>query len=114
MTLPPKDPGYRTTIGHLRYLRELKRWRAGLGQGKEAAVNSEIDQIIKRTAEAAASADARIMVGDYWITLLQVAGDGREQYAIFDPNGQHLTNLWGKEAAEAAVFEHIEKGTISR
>jgi hypothetical protein len=102
-------------MGWIRERRERERQQKLREHSREVRQAKEIDKMIKKSAEASAAAD-RILVGErgHWIQSTGVVNAGREQFAVFDPSGMHLTNIWGKDAAEAAVHEHIEKGTISR
>jgi hypothetical protein len=57
----------------------------------------------------------RHLVGDagHWIQLRDIGNDGRERWALYEPNGDHLRNIWGKERAEQAALEHATTGKIS-
>ena len=72
---------------------------------------------IRRMAEKATSNPIeRHLVGDrgHWIEHHSTAGDGREQWKLFSPEGELLGYAWGKQKAEAAIHELIETGSITR
>lgn len=56
---------------------------------------------------------AREIIGErgHWIEAYgDPAGDGRQKYRVFDPDGVLITTRFGKEAAEAVVEQLISTG----
>jgi hypothetical protein len=102
-------------MSRIRERRERERQEKIREHHREVREGKEIDRAIEQTAEASAAAE-RILVGaaGHWIQATGLVNAGREQHAVFDPNGVHHGNFWTKEEAERAVFELIEKGTITR
>jgi hypothetical protein len=52
----------------------------------------------------------RIWVGDrgYWIEKHgEPAGDGRQKFLVWSPEGELLSMIWGKDAAERAAESEI-------
>lgn len=84
--------------------------------------NGRMTSSVRRLVEEAAELEAHRMATERqfiddtgaWIQHMQTANDGREQFAIFDPNGTCRGNLWGKDAAETAARQLIEEGRITR
>ena len=70
-------------------------------------VRAELEQVIEIEAEPIGS-------GGHWIELARTDGEGRKQYAVFDPSGTCHGNIWGKDAAEFAARQLMEQGVITR
>lgn len=63
---------------------------------------------------ATAEVGERILVGERggWLELREIAGDGRERWAVCDANGNFQGVKWGKAAAEAEAERLIGVGKI--
>ncbi len=53
-------------------------------------------------------------VGDGWIECREVAGDGREKWAIYSPTGVRLAARYGQDEARKVCLEYLETGSITR
>jgi hypothetical protein len=68
----------------------------------------EIKKVIEK--EASLPPVERIWVGDrgYWIEKHgEPAGDGRQKFLVWSPEGELLSMIWGKDAAERAAESEI-------
>jgi hypothetical protein len=89
---------------------DLAAWIAGV---KESAVAREVRGMIELPADEA----ARDLIGDQGQFIMKhdaPAGDGRQRYGIYGPDGALLTLAWGKDEAERKVKEIIAAGMIRK
>lgn len=102
-----------TATRHVAELDLAKQARLQRAAVKDRCASNEVRRMIEQTEQKEI---AREVVGSagHWIEEYEPpAGDGRQRYRVFDPNGNLLTTKWGKPAAEAAVMELITTGKIT-
>jgi hypothetical protein len=104
-------PRQKSTEAMLRERDREKARRAEMEQRGSRRVRAMIDDETEQQERV-----ERELIGSagHWIENRGVAGDGREKLALFDPNGVFLCMKWGKSAAEAAIRQLVETGSISR
>lgn len=103
--------------------RKPLRAQLGYGKVKRAGIGRTVAPMMQPRqfsesdiANAPLAQPETYYVGSYGHKIVAVErnGDGRHKWQILDPAGQECGLVWGKDAAEAAVKQLMEEGTISR
>ena len=96
-------------------LEKRRRRNSEAAQSTADGRKEEIRKVIEK--EASLPPAERELIGNagHWIEPHGLpAGDGRQKYSVWSPEGELISMIWGKDAAERAVHEYIETGKITR
>jgi hypothetical protein len=111
-SVPRNDQRLQAPHDQAEWLTSAERWKTAAAC--HPVEGGSMSNVVTRLIEDQEIVE-RHLVGSkgYWITLVEVANDGREKWAIWSPSAEVLGLRWSRATAEKAVLELEATGRMT-